>query len=400
VLTLDLPALAVALSRRLHAAGVPATPERAARFAEALTLLAPVDGPRVYWAARVTFVSSHEQLPAFDRVMAEVLGGDRDFADTRGDSAAPPAPAAAGGPPAEGSGGEALDAEGRPGGPVIAAIDAAAGPAQGPRREAVLTMASSAERLGERSFAALTAEELAELRQLARGLAVARPVRRARRTRRASSGEHVDVRATLRRSRRTSGEPVRLERRRRRRRPRRLVFLCDVSGSMEPYTRASLQLLQAAAGGAEAEVFVFATRLTRLTRALRGGDPDAALARAAALPPDWSGGTRIAEALRVFIDRHGRRGMARGAVVVILSDGWERGEPAALGHEMERLARLAHRIVWVNPRKAAPGFAPLTGGMAAALPFCDAFLSGHNLSEFAAVLDAVGDSPTARRTTR
>jgi uncharacterized protein with von Willebrand factor type A (vWA) domain len=146
-----------------------------------------------------------------------------------------------------------------------------------------------------------------------------------------------------------------LARRRRRTRPRRLVLLCDISGSMEPYARAYLHLLTSAvASGAPAEAFVFATRLTRLTRALGGRNPEAAIRRAAAIPPDWSSGTRIGEALQSFNDRYGRRGMARGAVVVILSDGWERADPALVGREMERLARLAHRIVWVNPRAGAP----------------------------------------------
>jgi uncharacterized protein with von Willebrand factor type A (vWA) domain len=135
---------------------------------------------------------------------------------------------------------------------------------------------------------------------------------------------------------------------------------------------------------------VFATRLTRLTRALRGRNPEAAIQRAAALAPDWSSGTRIGSALKAFNDRHGRRGMARGAVVVILSDGWERGDPALVAREMERLARLAHRIVWVNPRVAAQSFAPLAGGMAAALPHCDRLLSGHSLAALSEVAEAIG----------
>ena len=221
-------------------------------------------------------------------------------------------------------------------------------------------------------------------------LAVAPPLRRTRRARRGRHGERLDVRATLRASRRSGGDPVRLARRRRRRRPRRLVLLLDVSGSMEPYARAYLQLLQGAVGGARAEAFVFATRLTRLTRALAGHSPQAALDRAAGAAPDWAGGTRIGDALRAFNDRYGRRGLARGAVVVVVSDGWERDDPALVGREMARLARLAHRIVWVNPRRAAAGYAPLAGGMAAALPHVDAFLSGHTLAALDEVLDAIG----------
>jgi hypothetical protein len=160
---------------------------------------------------------------------------------------------------------------------------------------------------------------------------------------------------------------------------------------MEPYARAFVQLLHAAVGGADAEAFVFATRLTRLTRALRGRQPDLAIERAAAAARDWSSGTRLGEALRRFNDDYGRRGMAHGAVVVIISDGWERGDPVLVGREMQRLRRLAHRIVWVNPRKSGPQFVPLAGGMAAALPFCDAFVSGHNARALSEVAEAIGD---------
>jgi uncharacterized protein with von Willebrand factor type A (vWA) domain len=160
---------------------------------------------------------------------------------------------------------------------------------------------------------------------------------------------------------------------------------------MEPYARAYLQFLSCATGsGPRAEAFVFATRLTRVTRALRTGSPQRALERAAATAPDWSSGTRIGDALREFNDRHGRRGMARGAVVVILSDGWERGDPALVGREMERLSRLAYRIVWVNPRVAASGFSPRAGGMAAALPHCDALIAGHSLDALEEVVAAIG----------
>jgi uncharacterized protein with von Willebrand factor type A (vWA) domain len=158
---------------------------------------------------------------------------------------------------------------------------------------------------------------------------------------------------------------------------------------MEPYTRAFLQFLHAGVGGAKAEAFVFATRLTRLTRALQSRQPDLAIERAAAAARDWSGGTRIGESLRRFNDEHGRRGMARGAVVVILSDGWERGDPDLVAREMQRLRRLAYRIVWVNPRKAAREYEPLAAGMAAALPSCDAFVSGHNLRALEAVTEAI-----------
>jgi len=222
-------------------------------------------------------------------------------------------------------------------------------------------------------------------------LVLATPQRRTRRAQPFRHGARIDMRRTLRASLRTGGDPLRLARRRRRVLPRRIVLLCDISGSMEPYARAYLQFLTCAAGtGPRAEAFAFATRLTRLTRVLHSRNPERAIQQAAATAPDWSSGTRIGEALKTFNDRHGRRGMARGAVVVILSDGWERGDPSLVGREMERLARLAYRIVWVNPRAAASGFSPQAGGMAAALPFCDALLSGHSLEALHEVVEAIG----------
>jgi uncharacterized protein len=189
-----------------------------------------------------------------------------------------------------------------------------------------------------------------------------------------------------------------LARRRRRVIRRRIVLLCDISGSMEPYARAYLQFLTCVMGARpNAEAFVFATRLTRITRALASRNPERAIQRAAATAPDWSSGTRIGDALKAFNDRHGRRGMARGAVVVILSDGWERGDPARVAREMERLRRLAYRIVWVNPRVSARGFEARAGGMAAALPCVDALISGHSLEALGEVAAAIGAARTDDR---
>jgi uncharacterized protein len=388
---IDLPGLATALGRRLRAAGVPVTPERSARFAHALALAPPPTRSQLYWTARTVFVSSQAELPAFDRVFAAVfdarIGPDED----RGDPHSPPLGASQGSerPPAPG----ARSVPGQPGSAHLGAISATA-----PRRgdgdarevEVPLALASDEERLAEKSFAALDADELAQLRRLIARLEIATPRRRGRRMRRATHGRRLDLRRTLRASLRTGGDPIWLARRRRRTRPRRLVLLCDISGSMEPYARAYLQLLgSAVASGTPAEAFVFATRLTRLTRALGGRNPEAAIQRAAAAAPDWSSGTRIGQALKAFNDRYGRRGMAHGAVVVILSDGWERADPALVAREMERLARLAHRIVWVNPRAGAPGFSPSAGGMAAALPYCDALVSGHNLNALEEVAEAM-----------
>ncbi|HET8980467.1 MAG TPA: VWA domain-containing protein [Solirubrobacteraceae bacterium] len=387
--SLDLPPLAGAFSRRLHAAGVAVSAEHAARFARALTLTRPVGRRRLYWTARAVFVSDPSQVRVFDRVFADVFGGgpavpapppeDAEVRPVTGEAdARPPAPARSAGAAA----GEAAAA--RPGRDEPA-----------PHEVPLAVLASDEEVLRGKRFDALDAEELATLQRLMSRLALATPWRRTRRAERWRHGAAFDMRRTLRASLRTGGEPVRLARRRRRMVQRRLVLLCDISGSMEPYARAYLQFLTCAAGaGPRAEAFVFATRLTRLTRALHSRNPERAIHRAAAAAPDWSSGTRIGEALKSFNDRHGRRGMARGAVIVILSDGWERGEPALVAREMERLSRLAHRIIWVNPRVAAAGFVPRTGGMAAALPFCDELVSGHSLAALEEVIDAIaGDRP-------
>jgi uncharacterized protein with von Willebrand factor type A (vWA) domain len=179
---------------------------------------------------------------------------------------------------------------------------------------------------------------------------------------------------------RAGGEPMRRAFSEAGERPRRLVLLLDVSGSMEPYARALIRFVHAAvAGRTKVEAFALGTRLTRITRELSTHDPDAAVTRAAAAVTDWSGGTRLGDGLRQFNDEWGQRGMARGAIVVVLSDGWDRGDPAVMAEQMARLSRVAYRVVWVNPLKASPGYAPLAQGMAAALPYIDEFVEGHSL---------------------
>jgi uncharacterized protein len=391
----DLAEVAGRLGHLLHAAGVPVTPERSGRFAAALALAFPTTTSALYWAARVTLVSDQTQLATFDRVFAQVVGGGIDPAAARGDPANPPTSPLRPGERRPPSSGQQPGAAGRSPGPDPNPVGPAGAAEDG--RETVLAAVSSQERLRAKDFASLTPEEHLRLRTLLARLALAPPPRRARRHARDRRGPRLDLRATLARAHRTGGDPVTAVRRRRRTRPRRLVLLCDVSGSMEPYARAYLQLLHSAVGGARAEAFVFATRLTRLTRALETRQPDAALQRAGQLAPDWSGGTRIGAAVKSFTDGFGRRGMARGAVVVIVSDGWERDDPALLGQEMERLSRLAYRIVWVNPRQASPRYAPLVGGMAAALPYVDAFVSGHSAAALDEVLAAIsGDAATTR----
>ncbi|HEY6747827.1 MAG TPA: VWA domain-containing protein [Mycobacteriales bacterium] len=381
-------ALAAAFADALHRAGIPATPERAGRFARALQLVPPTDLGRLHRTARATLVSDRSHLETFDRVFAVVFAGTADPADSRGAAAAPPVRTPARRSPSvttvDGHAEGAAAPAGAFGQPGSAEDDGEAA------REARIAAASPAERLGTAALSELSEAELAEVRRLVGDLAVATPTRTTRRTRRSSgSGDRLDLRRTVRRAHRTAGDPAVLVRRRRRTRPRRLVLLCDVSASMEPYTPVYLALLHRTVTDVRAEAFVFATRLTRLTRPLRGGSPDRALRRAGRAAPDWAGGTRLGESLRRFVTDHGRHGVARGAVVVILSDGWAGDDPELVAQQMARLRRLAYRIVWVNPRKAAPGYEPLVGGMAAALPYCDAFVSGHSLAALTEVAEAI-----------
>jgi hypothetical protein len=250
---------------------------------------------------------------------------------------------------------------------------------------------SRTEVLRERDFAAYTPAEFAEARRLMADLRLAGAMRPSRRRRRARHAHGTpDVRRTVRRSIQAGGEPIRRSFLAPSQQPRRLVLLLDVSGSMEPYARAFVRFLHAAVvGRRRVEAFALGTRLTRITRELSSHDPDAAIAAAAQRVEDWSGGTRLGEGLRAFNDGWGVRGMARGAVVVVLSDGWDRGDAGLLGEQMERLARVAYRIVWVNPLKASPGYAPLAQGMAAALPYVDEFVEGHSVAALEQVAEAI-----------
>ena len=365
----DLAAVVAGFGTALRAAGLPVGPDRCARFGQAVTVLAPTTTRELYWCALATLTSDPAQLPAFDAVFGAVFDGLLDPATQRGQHRG------------VGSSGDMPTVGGR---------------SSGPSREVELPVAGAAARLSTRDFADLADDELATIATLMRALTLRTPLRRSRRQRSAPAGHHVDLRASLRRARRTGGYPVRLERTTARVRPRRLVVLCDISGSMQPYARAMLQLLYCATGGAHAEAFSFATRLTRLTPALAGRRPGDALAAAGRLAPDWSGGTRIAAALHSFLRDHGRRGMARGAIVLIISDGWDGDDPASLGRAMAALSRLAYRVVWANPRTARPDYRPLAGGMAAAWPHCDAVVSAHRLDALPELLDALAD-PVRRR---
>jgi uncharacterized protein len=253
--------------------------------------------------------------------------------------------------------------------------------------------ASSHEFLREKDFAEMTPEEYERVRQLMAAIGRTRPRRASRRRSPDPRGDRLDLRRLVRRSLRSGGDPVEQAWRARKVVPRKLVVLCDVSGSMDAYSRALLLFLHAVVGsGPGVEAFGFGTRLTRLTPDLATRDPEAALARATTTAVDWGSGTRIGESLAEFNATYGRRALSRGAVVVIVSDGWERDDPALLEREMAKLARAAYAVVWVNPLKGSPEYQPLAGGMRCALPFVDRFLPGHNLrslEELAAVLAGI-----------
>lgn len=396
----DVAAMATGLGIALHTAGLPVGPDRCERLARAVTVMGATSVAELRACALATLVSDPGQMSTFDRVFAALFGGPSPFRDL----VPPPGPATF--PRADTDGGPEAnarsqgDADGWSAGMHVSASGSAADDGDEPLAEApaLRHVASAAERLRGRDFTELSPAELRQLITLMREMTLAVPPRRTRRYRPARDGKRPDLRRTLRLARRSGGEPIRLARRARRVRPRRLVVLCDISGSMEPYARALLLLLYAINGGQmrggssgqnRPEVFSFATRLTRLTPALAAASPDTMLAKAGEAAPDWSGGTRIGAAVKEFNDHYGSRGMARGAVVLIISDGWETGQPELLGAQMARLSRVAHRIVWANPRTQSPRYRPEVGGMAAAWPYCDAVVSAHNLDALDDLLKAL-----------
>jgi uncharacterized protein with von Willebrand factor type A (vWA) domain len=385
----------------LHDAGLPVGPDRCERLARAVTVMGATTVAELRACALATMVSDPSQMPTFDRVFSAVFGGPSPFRQLN----LPTAPRSDQRPESDGVPQPQGRSETNPGhlpsslrvsDAVPAAADSDEPLAEGP---AVHRVASATERLSGRDFTELSPAELRQLVTLMREMTLAIPPRRTRRFRAARDGKRPDLRRTLRLARRTGGEAIRFARRAPRVKPRRLVVLCDISGSMEPYARALLMLLYVLNGGQQQalssagptrpEVFSFATRLTRLTPALSAASPDTMLAKAGEAAPDWSGGTRIGAAIKEFNDHYGSRGMARGAVVLIISDGWETGDPALLGAQMARLHRVAHRIVWANPRTQSPRYRPEVGGMAAAWPYCDAVVSAHNLESLDDLLSAL-----------
>jgi uncharacterized protein with von Willebrand factor type A (vWA) domain len=346
-------------ARTLRHAGVAASPDRVEAMLGALGSLDVLDPSHVYWAGRLTLCGGPDDLARYDAAFAAWFAGEIPRAGRPAVASPPEFTASAPLEPGSGDGDDDGDASD------------------------LAVQASADEVLRHRDVAGLSAAERAHLRRLFALLVPATPLRPSRRRRPSIRGA-VHPARTVRQALRDGGEVTRLLRHRRQARPRRVVLLIDVSGSMAPYADALLRFAHAAvrARPASTEVFTIGTRLTRVTREMRLRDPDKALAASGSAIPDWSGGTRLGEVLKAFLDRWGQRGTARGAVVVVCSDGWERGGSDLLAAQMVRLRRLAHSVVWVNPHKGRAGYEPLTGGMQAALPSVDHFVSGHSMAAF------------------
>ncbi len=364
------PGVLVGFGHALRGAGVPVGTGDVLSYCSAAGLLDPTDLADLYWAGRATLVRSRDDIPRYDAAFR------RYFLEEAAPGAAMPFLRAASSAQAEAA-------------MVMPGTEPGAEPDE---EEAVLgLMASDVDVLKHRSFAACTPDELAALRRIMARIKLTPPRRRTRRTRSGRSGRVPDLRKMIRESMRMQGDPARLLWRQRRVRLRPLILILDVSGSMADYSRHLLQFAYTARhAAAKVEVFCFGTRLTRITRALEHRRPDSALEQAAEAVVDWDGGTRIGASLDTFVRRWGRGGMCRGGVVVICSDGLDRGDPEVLAAAMERLSRLCHRIVWLNPHKgSSPRFQPTAVGMMVAAPHIDLLLSGHDLAsleELAALL--------------
>lgn len=352
--------IAVAFARILRGAGLDIPLDSVIIFVNALGQLGLEDRNDVYWAAHATLIRRHEDTPIFDRAFA-VFWDQRIAIDTANIERELVSMTLL------------IDDEN------TSADDTAGEPVDD---ENTITLRfSSVETLREKDFAEYNPAELREAEQFMSSLRLAGPPKKSLRSIKTNHhGARHDIRRTMRASLQHDGEPIERYWREPGTRLRRLVVLLDISGSMEPYARALLRFMHAAVVGRQrVEAFTFGTRLTRITKELTSRDPDKALSQTSAQVSDWSGGTRLGECLRTFNDKWGVGGMARGSIFVVLSDGWDRGDPEVLAEQMQRLNRIAYRVIWVNPLKVSPGYAPLARGMAAALPYIDDFVEGHSL---------------------
>lgn len=336
------------------------------RFTEALEAVGIVYRDDVYWAGRATLVSRPEDIAMYDAMFLAFFHRNGTGFNVRFEDEPESVPLGTDDGDGDGHGDDGDD-------------------------EVLALRYSAAEVLAAKDFAEFTKAELHEAQRVMASMRIGPSMRASRRRIPAGRGDRHDLRRTVQAAMRTAGEPLALRRTTMGVRTRRLVLLLDVSGSMEPYARVLIRFAHAAVvGRGSVEVFALGTRLTRMTRQLGSHDVDEAVAAAAESVVDWSGGTRLGEAIGAFNNDWGVRGMARGAIVVILSDGWDRGDPVQMDAEMERLHRTAHRVVWVNPLKASPGYEPIARGMAAAMPHIDTFLEGHCLDSLATLADSIG----------
>jgi uncharacterized protein with von Willebrand factor type A (vWA) domain len=365
--------LLLGFSRALRAAGVNVTMDRAQSFLAAVAVVGLDDQRATYWVGRATLCSSPDDLDRYDQVFAAWFAA-KDEIGHRPAPQEPPPVTQASLEEHEGAGGD------------------------GEEDDPLRALASATEVLRHRDIGEMSPAEKARLVLLFDQLRPRAPSRRARRRTPWHRGE-IDAERTMRRMLARMGEPAEIAWRRRATRPRRVVLLVDVSGSMSPYADALLRLAHrfvvstgSTTAGSATEVFTIGTRLTRVTRAMRLRDADRAIIAAGETVPDWSGGTRLGETLRIFLDRWGQRGMARGAVVVVFSDGWERGDTGLLKEQMRRLHSLAHRVVWVNPHVGKDGYQPVQQGIVAALAHVDDFVAGHSLATFAELIEVVADA--------
>ncbi len=353
--------LLVTFAGELRAAGLAVGSGDVLLYCSALSRLNPADLVDLYWGGRATLVNRHDDIAVYDRVF-------RRFFLAADDGASDPLTLMLR---------ASAEAQG-----ALAIPSTEPGESEHEDDAILGWMASDVEALKHKSFTSCTPEELAALRRIMARIKLTPPRRRTRRSTPARTGPRPDPRRMVRETLRMHGEPARLYWRRRKVRLRPLILILDVSGSMADYSRSLLQFAHSAARSAgRVEVFCFGTRLTRVTGAMECRRPDEALERAARLSFDWDGGTRIGDSLDAFVRGWARRGVCRGGIVVVCSDGLDRGDPAVLASALERLSRLCHRLVWLNPHKGDdPRFRPSTLGMMIAAPHIDLLLSGHDLS--------------------
>jgi uncharacterized protein with von Willebrand factor type A (vWA) domain len=367
----DADEILIGFTRALRAAGVRVTQDRTHGYLTAVSLVGLPDARRTYDAGRATLCASPEDLVRYDEVHRAYFNASEGLPRERRVEAVTPTFTEL---PMSNDEGVGDDEE-------VSDDDV------------VRARASDADLLRERDVAGLSAAEKYRLDALLAGLRPRLPVRRVARQDPWRRGR-VDASRTLRASLRRMGEPAPVEWRRRARRPRRALLLLDVSGSMSAYAEVLLRLAHrisqsGAAQGGRVETFTLGTRLTRVTRSLQVNDVERAIVSAGREVPDWSGGTRLGETMQTFMTRSGQRGAARGAVVVVFSDGWERGDPALLAEQMRRLHGIAHRVVWVNPHRGKIGYEPVQQGMMAVLPFVDDFVAGHSLATYAELIEVI-----------